>query len=73
MPSTVDELSKIQARLSHSCRAGRKISRASRNSRIFRSKRKNYIATLEKLSGLEVALVSVGPDKDQTIIRKEIF
>lgn len=34
---------------------------------------KNYIATLEELSSLHVALVSVGPDKEQTIIRKEIF
>ena len=30
---------------------------------------KNYIARLEELAGIPVSLVSVGPDRDQTIIR----
>ena len=34
---------------------------------------KAYIAKLEELTGVEVAVVSVGPDREQTIIRKEIF
>ena len=34
---------------------------------------KAYIAKLEELTGIEVAVVSVGPDREQTIIRKSIF
>lgn len=34
---------------------------------------KNYIHRLEELTGISFDLISVGPDKDQTIIRKEIF
>jgi adenylosuccinate synthase len=34
---------------------------------------KAYIAKLEELTGVEVAVVSVGPDREQTIIRKPIF
>ena len=34
---------------------------------------KAYIAKLEELTGVEVAVVSVGPDREQTIIRKQIF
>ena len=34
---------------------------------------KAYIAKLEELTRTEVAVVSVGPDREQTIIRKEIF
>ena len=34
---------------------------------------KNYIRRLEELTGISFDLISVGPDKDQTIIRKEIF
>jgi adenylosuccinate synthase len=32
-----------------------------------------YVKRIEELTGLEVVIVSVGPDKDQTIVRKEIF
>jgi len=34
---------------------------------------KKYIQEIERLTGFEVCIISVGPDKDQTIIRKEIF
>lgn len=34
---------------------------------------KAYIRRIEELTGTEVAVVSVGPDRTQTIIRKEIF
>ncbi len=34
---------------------------------------KNYIHRIEELTGLSLDLISVGPDKNQTIIRKEIF
>lgn len=34
---------------------------------------KNYIRRIEELTGLSLDLISVGPDKNQTIIRKEIF
>jgi adenylosuccinate synthase len=34
---------------------------------------KNYIETIENLTGFSIVMVSVGPDKDQTIIRKEVF
>jgi len=34
---------------------------------------KNYVRTVEKLTGTEVVCLSVGPDEKQTIVRKEIF
>jgi adenylosuccinate synthase len=34
---------------------------------------RHYIETIEKLLGTEAAIISVGPDKDQTIVRKDIF
>jgi adenylosuccinate synthase len=34
---------------------------------------KAYIAKVEELTRTEVAVVSVGPDREQTIIRKDIF
>ncbi|MBO7313375.1 MAG: adenylosuccinate synthetase, partial [Alistipes sp.] len=34
---------------------------------------KAYIAKVEELTRTEVAVVSVGPDREQTIIRKQIF
>ena len=34
---------------------------------------RHYIDTIENLTSLKVVMVSVGPDKDQTIVRKEIF
>jgi adenylosuccinate synthase len=34
---------------------------------------RHYVETIENLTGLKVVMVSVGPDKDQTIVRKEIF
>lgn len=33
----------------------------------------NYIKTIEEITGVEVQYFSVGPDKKQTIVRKEIF
>lgn len=33
----------------------------------------NYIHKIEEVTGLEVAIVSVGPDRKQTIIRKEML
>ncbi|MBQ5614565.1 MAG: adenylosuccinate synthase [Tidjanibacter sp.] len=32
-----------------------------------------YIARIEELTGAEVAVVSVGPDREQTILRKDFF
>lgn len=34
---------------------------------------RNYIETIEKITGFHVAIVSVGPEKEETIIREEIF
>lgn len=34
---------------------------------------KNYIERLEVLTGVPVSIVSVGPRRDQTIVRKELF
>ncbi len=34
---------------------------------------KNYIRRIEAITGLDVVIFSVGPDKTQTIIRKELF
>jgi adenylosuccinate synthase len=34
---------------------------------------RRYVEEIERLTGLEAILISVGPDKDQTILRKEIF
>jgi adenylosuccinate synthase len=33
----------------------------------------NYIKRVEELTGIEAVIISVGPDKEQTIVRKEIF
>lgn len=33
----------------------------------------NYVRKIEELTGIEVALVSVGPDRLQTIVRKDVF
>jgi adenylosuccinate synthase len=32
-----------------------------------------YIKRVEELTGIEAVIISVGPDKEQTIVRKEIF
>ena len=34
---------------------------------------KNYIDTIEKLTGVSVDMFSVGPDRVQTIVRKRVF
>ncbi|MGD9604672.1 MAG: adenylosuccinate synthase [Bacilli bacterium] len=34
---------------------------------------KNYIRRIEAITGLDVQIFSVGPDKTQTIVRKELF
>ena len=34
---------------------------------------KNYIKEIETLTGVPVKSISVGPDRDQTMIRQEIF
>ena len=34
---------------------------------------KNYVKKVEELTGIHFALISVGPDREQTIIRKELF
>ena len=34
---------------------------------------KTYIQEIEKTTGVEVKIISVGPRRDQTIIRSEIF
>ncbi len=34
---------------------------------------KDYISTIEKLTDLHVSIISVGPDRTQTIIREKIF
>lgn len=39
----------------------------------FPAEAKAYIAKIEELTGTEVAVVSVGPDRTQTVMRKEIF
>ncbi len=34
---------------------------------------KDYVRALEKLIGISIDLVSVGPEEHQTLVRKEIF
>jgi len=33
----------------------------------------NYIERIEKITGVPVVMISVGPDQTQTIMRKNIF
>jgi adenylosuccinate synthase len=37
------------------------------------SETKNYIRAIEESTGVPVKIISVGPRRDQTIIREEIF
>ncbi|MDR1247015.1 MAG: adenylosuccinate synthase [Clostridiales Family XIII bacterium] len=34
---------------------------------------RNYVKTVEEMTGVPVKIISVGPDREQTIIREEIF
>jgi adenylosuccinate synthase len=34
---------------------------------------RNYVAAVEEITGVPVKIVSVGPDREQTIIREEVF
>ena len=34
---------------------------------------KNYLRTIEKLTGVPITLFSVGPDRTQTVVLKQIF
>ena len=34
---------------------------------------KNYISTIEKYLGVSIDIISVSPDKDGTILKKEVF
>ena len=72
MPSTVEAVGRIQAKYLSLPSWKGDISKAKRFSELP-IEAKNYIATIENLTGFHVAMVSVGPDKDQTIIRKEVF
>jgi len=72
MPSTVSALSRVQASY-ESFPSWKGDLSACRHFEELPKEAKDYIAVLEKLTGLEVAMVSVGPDKEQTIIREEVF
>jgi adenylosuccinate synthase len=72
MPSTVKTLEKIETEYISLPSWKQDISGCKSYSELPVEAR-NYISTIENLSGLHVSMISVGPDKDQTIIRKEIF
>jgi len=72
MPSTVTGVSKITPKfLSFPSWKG-DISKA-KTFKELPIEAKNYVNTIEDLTGLKIVMISVGPDKDQTILRKEIF
>ncbi len=72
MPSNVDELAKVTTE---------SITLPSWNEDISSCKTfdelpkncQNYISTIEKLLGKEISLISVSPEMDATIIRRELF
>jgi adenylosuccinate synthase len=72
MPSTVAEVSRIVPKFLSLPSWKGDISGV-RDYKSLPIEAKNYIETLENLTGFTVAMISVGPDKEQTIIRKEIF
>jgi adenylosuccinate synthase len=72
MPSTVAGVARLQAKYISLPSWKGDISQA-KTYKELPIEARHYVDTIENLTGLKVVMVSVGPDKDQTIVRKEIF
>ena len=72
MPSTVDELASVVPTFVSMPSWKEDIS-AVKTYDELPANCKNYIETIEKYLGMKIDLISVSPDKDATILRKEIF
>ncbi len=72
VPSTIDRLSRCQAEYielqgwTEDITSARSFDELPENA-------KAYVRKIEELTGVEVAVVSVGPDREQTIVRRDIF
>lgn len=72
MPSTVKEVGKIEPIFISMPSWKEDISKC-RSFEELPLAAQNYIKKVEELSGIYFAIVSVGPDREETIIRKELF
>ena len=73
LPASSVVLSKVQARV----RRGRRLARADERLRArgttCRRRRSDYIRRIEKLIGIPIDIVSVGPERDQAIIVHDVL
>ena len=72
VPSTISQLSRVEPEYIELDGWSEDIS-SIKNYEDLPANAKAYIAKVEELTRTEVAVVSVGPDREQTIIRKHIF
>ncbi len=72
MPSTVKEVGKIEP-IYISMPSWKENISSCKSFEELPLEAQNYIKKIEELSGIFFAIVSVGPDREQTIIRKELF
>ena len=72
VPSTINQLSRVEAEYIELDGWSEDIT-AVKSYDELPANAKAYIAKVEELTKTEVAVVSVGPDREQTIIRKSIF
>ena len=72
MPSTVDELEKVEPQFITMPSWKEDIS-SIRNYDELPLNCRRYLETIEEKLGVKIAMVSVGPDKEATILREELF
>lgn len=72
MPSTVKEVGQIEP-IYISMPSWKKEISSCKSFEELPIEAQNYISKVEELSGIKFALISVGPDRNQSIIRKELF
>ena len=72
MPSTVKEVGKIEPIYISMPSWKEDISKCRRFEELTLNAQ-NYIKKIEEITGIYFAIVSVGPDREETIIRKELF
>lgn len=72
MPSTVSELAKVKTETITLPSWTEDISNCKTYDELP-TNCKNYLETIEKLLGIEISLISVSPEMDATIIKKELF
>lgn len=72
MPSTVKEVGQIEP-IYISMPSWKKEISSCKSFEELPLEAQNYISKVEELSGIKFVLISVGPDRNQSIIRKELF